>query len=541
MKKMKNIKKMKSMKSMNVMEIMKILKIYKMKNLLTFFAVFTLLFTFCIPVTAQNNSSSKEEVVYGILYPDGSINNLYVVNIFDGGEIIDYGNYSDIRNMTTSEKINKYKDKITINTKADKFYYQGILVKKELPWDIAIKYFLNGKEIPGADLGGKSGALKIEMSVKQNEKVNTTFFDNYAIQIALSLDNKLCKNIKADGATIAEAGSKKQLTYTVLPGNGIDIAVTANVHDFEMEPITINGIRLSLDINIDSSEFTGQISELIDAIKELDDGASELLKGVSQLSTGIEKYIDGMKSFKDGLGQLTGGADKLYEGAALLNNGLSQLTMQNDLIINGALAIQQAAFDSVNAQLGSMESGLPVLTPENYSTILSPIPQLADVKKQLDGVVQFTQGLKSYLDGVLRLSNGSSDLAMGISEYKASSSAIAAPANELYNAAAELNGAIKKLKDGLSSYKAGMDELRKGTSGMSSEIDNKINEILAGISGDDGKVTSFVSDKNTNVSSVQFVLKTDSIDIPEIQESDVPKPAQLSFWQKLLKLFGLYK
>ncbi|HHW31537.1 MAG TPA: hypothetical protein GXX20_07695 [Clostridiaceae bacterium] len=520
----------------------------KMKQLLTFLVTFILLFTSCIqvsPVLAQDNSSQKEEVVYGILNLDGSINNLYVVNILNGGEIVDYGNYSDIRNMTTAEELNKEGDKITINTRAERFYYQGTLESKELPWHIAIKYYLDGKEIPGEELGGKSGTLKIGMSVKQNEKVNPIFFDNYAMQITFSLDTKLCKNIRADGATIAEAGSKKQLTYTVLPGNSIDIAVTADIHDFEMDPITINGIRLSLDIDVDSNELTEKISELIDAIKELDDGASELQKGLNQLSTGMEKYLDGIKAYKDGLGQLISGAGRLNEGAALLNSGLSQLTMQNDLIINGALEIQQATFDSVNAQLGSMKLGLPVLTPENYSEVLSSIshlaPQLADVKKQLDGVVQFVQGLKSYMDGVLQLSNASSDLAIGISEFKASSFIIAESANELYNGGAEINSAIKKLRDGLSSYKGGMNELRKGTSGMSSEIDNKINEILAGISGGNGEVISFVSDKNTYVSSVQFVLKTASIEPPEIQEPDAPKPVRLNIWQKLLKLFGLYK
>jgi putative membrane protein len=518
------------------------MKKIKMNKFLTFLVVFVLLFSPCIPASpafAQDNTS-KEEVVYGILNLDGSINNLYVVNIFNGGEIVDYGNYSDIRNMTTSEKLNKEGDKITINTKAERFYYQGTLEKKELPWNIAIRYFLDGKEIPGEDLGGKSGSLKIEMSVEHNEKVSITFFDNYALQITFSLDSKLCKNIEAVGATIAEAGSKKHLTYTVLPGNEIDIVVTSNIHDFEMEPVTINGIRLSLDINVDSSEFKEQITELIDAIGKLDNGASELLTGVNQLSTGMEKYIDGMKPFKDGLGQLSVGADKLNEGATLLKNGLSQLSMQNNLVINGALEIQQAVFDSVNTQLSSMKSGLPELTPENYSSVISSIPQLTDVKKQLDGVVQFTQGLKNYTDGVLQLSNASSDLAIGISEFKASSSIIAESANELYNAATEINTAIRKLKDGLVSYKTGMNELRKGTAGMSSEIDSKINEILADISGGDGKVISFVSDKNTNVSSIQFVLKTDPIERPEIQEPDPPKPVRLNFWQKLLKLFGLY-
>ncbi len=508
-----------------------------MKKILSFVLVFALLFS-AISASSEGIPSPKEEVVYGILKLDGSVNSLYVVNIFNGGAITDYGSYSDIRNMTTSEKLSQNGEQITINTNADKFYYQGTLEKKDLPWDIAIKFFLDGKEISGSDLAGKGGKLEINMSVKQNNKINSTFFDNYALQIALSLDNKLCSNIKTDNATIAEAGSKKQLSYTVLPSNGIDITVTADVRDFEMEPITINGIKLSLGIAVDSDEFTNQIQELSDAIKKLDNGAFELLKGLSQLSEGMQKYTDGMKSFNDGLLQLSGGADKLDTGAAALKNGLSELAKQNDALIKGALAIQQAAFDSVNGKLSEMGLGLPALTPENYSIVLSSIPDLSAVKKQLDGAVQFTQGLKGYTEGVSQLGKGASDLAKGTSEFKSSSSIIAASANELYSAGAELNAAIKELREGLASYKDGTKKLRNGTSDMDLEINNKIDEMLGSISGKGDKVISFVSYKNTNVSAVQFVLKTASISVPGVQKAAAPKPVQLSFWQKLLKLFG---
>lgn len=513
-----------------------------MKKIISSLLVFALLFTSAVPASAKGTPSPKEEVVYGLLDLDGSVKSLYVVNSFKGGTITDYGSYSDIRNMTTSEELIRKGDEISINTSADKFYYQGTLENKELPWNITIKYFLDGREISGKELGGKSGKLKITLSVRQNSNISSTFFDNYALQIALSLDNKLCSNIATDNATIAEAGSKKQLTYTVLPGKGIDTAVTADVHDFEMEPITINGIRLSLGITVDTNEFRKQISKLSGAIKELDGGAGELLTGLNQLSNGMQKYVDGMKAYKDGLCQLSEGADKLNTGAAALSRGLSQLTKNNDSLVNGALAIQQATFDSVNTKLREMKLGLPLLTPENYSAVLSPIPQLAEVKKQLDGALQFTQGLKGYTEGVSQLSAGAADLAKGTSEFKSSSSVIAASSEKLYNSGVELNMGVKKLREGLASYKKGTEKFKKGTSGMDSEINDKIDEILGSISGKGDKAVSFVSAKNTNISSVQFVLKTDSINIPEVPRAAASKPAKESFWQKLLKLFSfIYK
>ena len=512
-----------------------------MKKLLSFHLIFALLFSSIIFASAADTPSPKEEVIYGILDLDGNVNSLHVVNIFNGGSIIDYGDYSQIRNMSTSEALTYEENRIYVDTTAEKFYYQGTLTKKELPWNIDIKYFLDDKQITGNELGGKSGKLKISLSVIQNNKIDSTFFDNYALQIALSLDNKLCSNIVTENATLAEAGSKKQLSYTILPGNGADINIEADVHDFEMDPITINGIRLTLGIDLDNEEITGQIMELINAIKEIDDGASELLEGLSQLSDGMQEYTNGMRAFSLGIGELSKGADKLNLGAGELKNGLSQLASQNDSLVQGALEIQKATFDSVNAQLGATGLNVPDLTPENYASILPSIPGLSKVKNQLDGVIQFTQGISAYTNGVTQLSGGASDLEKGTAEFKSSTSQIASSANQLYKSGAQLNEAVKKLHEGLSAYNEGTKKLRAGTLGIDLQINDKIDEILENISGTGDKIVSFVSDKNTNISAVQFVLKTEPIDASKPEQAPAPEPAKLNFWQKLLKLFGLYK
>lgn len=497
--------------------------------------------------TVQDAPSSKEEAVYGILGHDGSVKTLYVVNIFNGGAITDYGDYSEVRNLTTSEKLVRDGDKTIINTAADKFYYQGTLKEKELPWDISMTYYLDDKQMPADDLAGKSGRLKIAASVKRNEKANGIFFHNYALQVALTLDSELCSDIAADNAVIAEAGGKKQITWTVLPGKGADLAVTANVRDFVMDPITINGIKLAFGIEADAGIFSDQISQLANAVKELDSGAGELLNGLDQLSDGMKKYMEGLKAFNDGIGQLSAGAVRLDAGAAALREGLRELAGQNGSLMSGAYAIQQAAFDSANAQLGAIDSRIPALTPENYADVLSKLsqmPGLSDiitgVKNQLDGVVQFTRGLKGYTDGVAQLEAGAGELAKGAGEFSSSASMVAASANELYKAGAELNSAVKELRDGLAAYKGGTKKLRDGTSGIDSEIEEKIDELLAGILGGNEKPVSFVSDKNANVTAVQFALKTGPINIPKAAKAAAQEPVKLTFWQKLLKLFGLY-
>lgn len=47
----------------------------------------------------------------------------------------------------------------------------------------------------------------------------------------------------------------------------------------------------------------------------------------------------------------------------------------------------------------------------------------------------------------------------------------------------------------------------------------------------------FVSARNTNITSVQFVIKTDSIKTAAPEDAAVPEEKPLTFWQKLIRLF----
>ena len=95
-----------------------------------------------VPVSADANWKGKEEVVYGMLQRDGNVEEIYTVNIFEkDGQIIDYGDYSEVRNMTTNDPVELDGDKIRINNTNGKLYYEGKMQKNELPWNIDIKYF----------------------------------------------------------------------------------------------------------------------------------------------------------------------------------------------------------------------------------------------------------------------------------------------------------------------------------------------------------------------------------------------------------------
>lgn len=300
-----------------------------------------------ISVFAAAENTPKEEVVYINLNTDGTVKEIVVVNIFDldeDGEIIDYGKYENLRNMTTNEKIGYANETVTIDAEAGKLYYEGKLDSKAMPWTIAIRYYMDGKEYSAGDIAGKSGDMKLTVQITENRDCIGNFFEGYALQATVTLDSEKCSNIHADGATIANVGRNKQLTYTILPNMGADIEITAKVTDFEMSSIAINGIKLNLNIEIDDTTIQNRIDEIIGAVKDLDDGVGKLKDGAGELSSGLA----GITSKNN---ELLSGAYTAFEGIC----SASQIILNAELIKNGLQSV--------------------LLTPETYNAVLMELLQ----------------------------------------------------------------------------------------------------------------------------------------------------------------------
>ena len=104
----------------------------------------------------------------------------------------------------------------------------------------------------------------------------------------------------------------------------------------------------------------------------------------------------------------------------------------------------------------------------------------------------------------------------------------------------DLNDGVKALFDGTTELKEGTGEFVKETAGIETEVTDEIDSMITDATGSDVEITSFVSEKNTNIDSVQFVIQTEAIKIAEPVEVEPVVEEELNFWQKLLRLFGLY-
>lgn len=132
---------------------------------------------------------------------------------------------------------------------------------------------------------------------------------------------------------------------------------------------------------------------------------------------------------------------------------------------------------------------------------------------------KFDSGLSAYTDGISSLYSGFNELTDGSKQLADGSRSLAEGTSELVDGAEELS--------------KGTGKLREGTSDMESKVSDELGDTPKTMTDDDYTPVSFVSDKNKDIKSVQFVIKTEAIEIPEEEEPEKEE----GFIQKLLNLF----
>lgn len=477
----------------------------------------------------------KEESIYGLISETGTFENIYVVNAIHG-LTYDYGDYDVINNLTSLEPLKKDAAKIIIPTTDDIFYYQGIVNNPIMPWNFDFDYTLDGTSTPLRDLAGSTGKLKIKINVRPGSEEFKYFYDNYALQVGLSFSNDLVKEIEAKGATLVEVGGNKQVTFTVLPGQGASLEVEAMVKDFVMDPITINGVKMIFDMTVDPSALTDELEALQVGISDLDDGAKELLDGISKISSGFSEYTEGMNQFKNGLYQLKNGGKELLIGLNEVTQGLDSLKSQGQTLNQGLQAMESSTFAQIDQQLKSMGLTLPALNRENYKMILSQDEALKPIAIQLEQTLALTQGLNEYIMGVGQISSGAKGLSTGFDSYVNNTAVLAESSYQLYESASKLNQALVETKAGMTTYKKGTETFKNETANMDVTLEAKVDDMLSSFMGESGEIRSFTSDQNKDVASVQFFFRTQAV-AKEKAPIMVEEVVKTTFWQRIKNLF----
>jgi putative membrane protein len=370
----------------------------------------------------------KNETVYVVLDESGKMVDERVVNSFHGDikeDIIDYGEYSSLRNMKSENRPEISGNQIKWSKESAEdgsLYFEGI-TSKELPVNIDIQYFLNGEKKNVHDIVGKDGKVKILIKVINNLKINqTTDYKNFynkliskeeeyyvplLVQISYPADLTIFSDISAEDGINVVTGETMSLNFAAFPYPDAEISFEMKGRNIEINPITFTVIPKLPEIpDFDMEE---DITEILDGIVEIRKGIDELRKGSTSIADGGKELDSKSEEFLDGGHELVSGLEELQEHSLAINSGL-------DASIEG---------------LGELK----------------------------EGTVSIIAGLKQTNRGMESINNSAKDIVGGIGELKIGS---------------------EKLKDASGQVSDGLAKLHEINSGIDSRAKRLVAENLPG-------------------------------------------------------------
>ena len=480
----------------------------------------------CLLVYAKE-TKGKSETVTATLKSNGEPESVHVINLIHSvnGVAEDYGKYDSVKNISSSDKIEYSSGKISCSSKQEKLYYFGKLSNPQLPWNISITSKLDGKSVELNDIAGENGELEITVKAVKNNKCKGEFFENYMLSFSVSLDKDIFSNVRSEDTLIKNAANSYDINTISTPGNEMSIVFRADVRKFEMPEMVFDGYFLDYDISdsIDDSGFRDKLDDLSDISNDVDTmyGDNGELKKMGEISeindlkNSSNELYDSAKALDEGTAELIEGTDQIYYGTNELEDNV--ITFYNGTVqLNDAI---QELLDILN--------GFPWL----------PHKITDDVEDIRSGNESLRKGALRILDGVIDINDAVADMKEGISDASDNTGKMVESAGKIKTAGEDIDGRVNELdQDAKKNYDEKVSELKK----QAEDIGNRIDEVYQDIesefdklkdeNGKERKVVSFVSEKNTEVDSVVFSIKTAPI---VIGKTDSQKEEKKTFWQRL--------
>ena len=176
---------------------------------------------------AAKPSFSKDETVYAVMAPDGSVTSTtvsaHLYNAAGLSGVTDRSTLTDIVNTESDAAFTQNGDSLTWDTTDTDVYYKGN-TSRALPVSAAVTYTLDGETAPLENLLGKSGHLTIRIDLTNNETgtvtvngaertVVTPFIT--AVGVVLGED---ASNVTLEHGLLESAAKSTVAAFVTLPG-----------------------------------------------------------------------------------------------------------------------------------------------------------------------------------------------------------------------------------------------------------------------------------------------------------------------------------
>lgn len=353
---------------------------------------------------AKEDKVDKSETVYVKAKADGTVKETKVNDLLDISgkeeEIEDYSTLTDIKNKEGDEEYTQSNDGTVLwENHGENISYEG-KSDKELPVDVKVSYYLNGKKMKPKDMIGKSGKVKIRFDY-ENKTSEIVQVDGKDVNVkvpfmalsALTLPADTFSNIQVSNGKNMADKSDNIVVGVAFPGlsdslklgdyeetKDVEIPdyveVTADVENFELEYTATIITTPGLD-DADTDKLD-DVNDLVDGVDSLTDASSALKEGAAQMSEGLE-------TFQSYLSEYQNGVTSLSEGMQALTSGLKELDTRKSDLSEGAAKLQQA-LTLLNDSIANMQ------IPEDMSKTQSAAEVLKSDADALETQLKTLQG-----------------------------------------------------------------------------------------------------------------------------------------------------
>lgn len=386
------------------------------KNIAAVTAAFVLLFSTAGSAVYAAEKVTKDETVYVITNGDGSqqeaIVSDHLVNSESLDKIADESALAEIENVKSDETFDKGDgNKIVWNADGNDIYYQG-KTDDAAPVTMKVAYTLDGKDISGSELQGKSGHVKIKINYENNATVRVSGKNvkvPFVVMTGFMAKDECLSNVTVSSGKVIDDGEKQVVVGMAAPGLSESLGVSADEIGFS-DYVEISADAENFDVEDMMTIVTSSIFEDIDSgklgsldmdgqIKELNDASVKLMEGSSEL-------YDGVHMLNEKSGALTSGVDALNKGAQSLGAGTAQTLAGSKNLAAGSAQLS----DALSANLGALKTGASGLysgSAQLYGGLTQMQGQLA-VAMNGDGAENpgLVKATRSVADGAAALQKG---------------------------------------------------------------------------------------------------------------------------------------
>lgn len=467
-----------------------------MKKMKTVAAALTIGALTLIPFSA---SAAKTETIYTNMDYSGNVKKTTISNHIENtkeGEITDSSLLTNILNVNGSENFTQDDTHVTWYAKGKDIFYTGE-TKQANPINIVTKYYLDGKETKAEDMIGKSGKVKIEISLINNSLLRTNnTFTPYVVAIGSMMDSDTNKNITVTNGKVTDTGTRSMLLAISAPGlyeytninefkNLNKVTITYETTDFDINDIYMVASpkilsELDLEIFDKLDKFSSSIDTLSSSMDALEEGAKKLSDGTSNLLTNTTVFNEKLKTASDALNKIANGTTKLTQGVDEMYATLEDAKkMMENKDIAGSLAnlkVLKASNENAIAKLTNPEAEAAYKTfkmnaTETESEMITrlaslslpeeKIKELVTVKSTYELKLLLTannEAVKEMITNLEDLSKLMDTLTLKLEEVKemktkveylnASLNEVSIGLTKLSEASSQINAGVKNLNDG---------------------------------------------------------------------------------------------